>query len=424
MKKLVPALLLALAFLGMTVPARADDIGCSSGSFWSETDASNNQASPNGWTSGSMTPNQVEPVARMMMGATKRFWDRANPTLSSTGTAPHYVVTPANVSFPTAYCQGEILCFKANFASAGGDDLNWNALGARPLYKQGGSGTAPIAANDIAASSDLCVAYDSALNSGGGGWQAVSPISGSGSGNVSGPASSTASDIPKFADTSGKALSDGYTVGTGANNVLQLTSTPSIPNAVSQQLQRQVFTSSGTFTTPAGTGIATRYKFTVVGGGGGAGNSASGSVGGGGGAADTEIYEASGVASGTGITITVGAGGAVQVAGNASSVVFNGVTVTAGGGQPGVSGAANSPGGDGGTGSGGDIHIPGGAGTGGSSQAIGGTGGASFMGGGTAGKVAANFTGQGAPGSGGGGTSNGFTASPGANGVVIVEWMQ
>ena len=40
-------------------------------SSWSEVDASNNAASPNGWTSGVMLPSQVEPTARGMMGAIK-----------------------------------------------------------------------------------------------------------------------------------------------------------------------------------------------------------------------------------------------------------------------------------------------------------------------------------------------------------------
>lgn len=167
------------AWLLLTAPyqaAVAADIGVSS---WSETDNGNNATPPAGWPTG-MNPSAVEPTARAMMGALKRFWNRANAVVSTTGTAPHYVYTPANAAYPASYAQGEIYCFKANFASAGSDDLNINSLGALPVYKANGSGFAAIAAGDLQPAHMSCVAYDAALNSGGGGFQLLlGPATGS-----------------------------------------------------------------------------------------------------------------------------------------------------------------------------------------------------------------------------------------------------
>lgn len=56
--------------LALVSPALADDI-----SNWSSTDSSNNRTPPLGWPSGTMLPSQVEPTARAMMGAVRRFYD-------------------------------------------------------------------------------------------------------------------------------------------------------------------------------------------------------------------------------------------------------------------------------------------------------------------------------------------------------------
>lgn len=158
--------LAALLALAMT-PATADDI--SNGS-WSTLDASNTSTPPNGWPAG-MFPNQVEPSARAGMGGTKRWWERANPTLSTTGSAGAYVLTPSNTSYPTAYTQGEIYCGKASFNSVGGDTLNVNGLGAKKIYSISGAGLAQITANSLITGQQFCGSYDGALNSAAGGFQ-------------------------------------------------------------------------------------------------------------------------------------------------------------------------------------------------------------------------------------------------------------
>lgn len=162
-----------------------------SSSNWSETDASNDILGGPGWPGG-MNANQVEPNARGMMGAIRRIWDRLNPQQSSAGSGGAYVWTPANISYPTAYMQGEIYWFKANFTSVGGDTLNVNGLGAKPIYKTTNAGLIAIAASDMELGSMYALAYDSALNSGGGGFQLLNSSGAIPSGTIMHTAASAA----------------------------------------------------------------------------------------------------------------------------------------------------------------------------------------------------------------------------------------
>lgn len=160
---------LLAALLLLSAPVLANDI--SNGSY-STTDGSNTAAPPNGWPAG-MAPNNVEPSARANMGATARWWERANPKLATTGSAGAYVLTPSNTSYPTGYTQGEVYCGKANFASVGADTLNVNGLGAKNIYLN----LQQIAAYQIQIGEEFCAAYDGALNSSAGGFQLLFPTS-------------------------------------------------------------------------------------------------------------------------------------------------------------------------------------------------------------------------------------------------------
>lgn len=111
----------------------------------------------------------------------------------------------------------------------------------------------------------------------------------------------------------------------------------------------QVFTSSGTFTVPAG---VTKVKLTVTGGGGGGTTSGSFAYGGAGATAITYLT----VTSSSTITITVGAGGAYQTQGGSSSAVYGATTISATGGNPGGTAASVSA-------SGGDINLLGAGGS-------------------------------------------------------------
>jgi len=124
-------------------------------SSWSETDANNNVAAPNGFPEG-MPPSGVNDAARAVMGAVKRFWDRNNAALASTGSANAQVLTYAIA--PTGYATGERYTFRAGAANTGAVTLDINGLGAKDIRK--GDGTTALAAGDILAGQAVEVAYD------------------------------------------------------------------------------------------------------------------------------------------------------------------------------------------------------------------------------------------------------------------------
>lgn len=153
LRALVALLLLA------SFPLNAAELNNSGTGQWSEADTSNTSAVPDGWPVG-MAPNQVRPTAQAMMGATKRFWDRVNCTVTSTGSANAYVYTPSSTSFPTAIVAGEIFCFKANFANTGAATLAVNSLTAKNIYKQTSNGPAALSGGEIQNGQLVAVSYD------------------------------------------------------------------------------------------------------------------------------------------------------------------------------------------------------------------------------------------------------------------------
>jgi hypothetical protein len=124
---------------------------------WSETDAANNAATPNGWPEG-QPPSSVNDCARMMMGAVKRFWGRINGAYVTTGTANAYVLTPT--LGPAAYVAGERYSFRASFANTGPATLDIAGLGPKAIKKYGGTGLAALAAGDIQSGQSVTVEYD------------------------------------------------------------------------------------------------------------------------------------------------------------------------------------------------------------------------------------------------------------------------
>ena len=135
-----------------------DDINNST--VWSEVEVNNSAPMPN-------------------MAPIKRFWDRINGTVNTTGSAGAYIYTPvpATTGFPSAYIQGETYTFKANFTSVGGDTLNVNALGPKQLYKPSAGGPIVIAAGDIQGNQIVHAIYDSTLSAGAGGFHVTGGLS-------------------------------------------------------------------------------------------------------------------------------------------------------------------------------------------------------------------------------------------------------
>jgi hypothetical protein len=195
----------------------------------------------------------------------------------------------------------------------------------------------------------------------------------------------------------------------------------------------QSFTSSGTFTIPAG---VSKIKVTVVGGGGGGGNgSAPGNQnlgGGGGGAGATAMTVLSGLTPGNTLAITVGAGGAATANGTGSSVASGTQTISTVTGGGGVGGGSSGAGGSvGGTASGGALNVSGGSGgpsvtsfSTNNANGNGGSGGASTYGSGGAGAYssASGAAGLAYGSGGGGGCGNAQVGGAGAPGVVVIEY--
>lgn len=137
----------------------AVELNATTANKWSETDASNTSSPPDGAPAG-MFPSQSEGVWRGTMATVQRFWNRINGAITSTGSANAYVYTPSNTSYPTAYVQGEIYSFKANFANTGATTLNINSLGAKNIYKKGNSGVIALVGGEIQSGDMVSVSYD------------------------------------------------------------------------------------------------------------------------------------------------------------------------------------------------------------------------------------------------------------------------
>lgn len=125
-------------------------------SGWSQTDASNNTASPAGFPEG-MAPSGVNDSARAIMGALKRWHDQISPTITSGGAANVQTLTYAVA--PAAYAFGDRFSFFAGFDTNSTATLNVNGLGAKPLVNANGS---TLTGGEIRAGDVVEVAYDNA----------------------------------------------------------------------------------------------------------------------------------------------------------------------------------------------------------------------------------------------------------------------
>jgi hypothetical protein len=150
------ALLLALV---LSAPFLVHSAEISS-STWSETDASNNTASPDGFPEG-MAMSGLNNSGRQVMGAVKRMWGRLNGAYASTGSANAYVLTPTSAL--GALVTGERYSFRANFSNTGSATLNISGLGATTIQKMTASGLANLAADDIRSGQPVTVEYNGSV---------------------------------------------------------------------------------------------------------------------------------------------------------------------------------------------------------------------------------------------------------------------
>lgn len=340
-----------------------------------------------------------------------------------------------------------------------------NGLTARTITKNNGSA---LAVGEYGTGQDLLLSYDSS----GPHWDLLNLAQTAGGaiadqrllGNVSGGAalpsaltitqsldilSSTQGQIPYRGASAWGALAAG-----SAGQILQANGVGADPSwAEKPVLTSQVFTGSGTFTTPANTLPTTIFKFSAAGGGGGGAGASNSSTnaGDGGGSGGCGYALFSGFGPSQAVTISIGAGGSAGSnsggsggAGGNTTVTANAVTVmTATGGGAGIfsNSVGFTAGGAAGTFSasagasgltlvsssslqatGGGVTYSAGAGN----AAWSGFGGSNSLGSGGKSRVPSN---NGDPGNNGGGGSGGCsnssaqTGGAGGAGVVIVEWV-
>lgn len=135
-------------------------------SVWSETAASNNAATPNGWPEN-QDPNTVNDCAREDRSAHKINFnhihglDSAGALLSSGGTSTAYTVTYSTA--PATLYTGFIFGFKVHATCGASPTVNVNALGAVDIQKQSLAGLINLIAGDLITGAFAMCRYDATL---------------------------------------------------------------------------------------------------------------------------------------------------------------------------------------------------------------------------------------------------------------------
>lgn len=124
---------------------------------WSPIDASNDAAPPNGWPEG-MFPGDVNNSARAQMGGEKRWWQRSNAVLTSSGATTAFTLT-----YPVAeaaYYDGEVYVFVADRDCVAAATLNSDGLGAKAIHKFTAGAWAAVANGDWKTGQIVSVRYN------------------------------------------------------------------------------------------------------------------------------------------------------------------------------------------------------------------------------------------------------------------------
>lgn len=120
---------------------------------FSETAASNNAATPNGWPEG-QAPSTVNDCARELMGALKREWDRSGPTVTSGGSANAQTLT--YTAAVAALVRGQKYSFIAGFTNTGATTLAVSGLTATAVRLN----NAALVGGEIVVGLSYSVVYD------------------------------------------------------------------------------------------------------------------------------------------------------------------------------------------------------------------------------------------------------------------------
>ncbi|QKD01499.1 hypothetical protein [Mesorhizobium loti] len=107
-------------------------------------------------------PAYVDQTGRMMMAATKRFWNKINPIYQTIGTGDAYIVqTEVGVDQINLY---ELLCIRIDRSNVGAaPTLQFGATNPRTIVKAGPSGYIPLIAGDLFAGNSHTFWYNGAF---------------------------------------------------------------------------------------------------------------------------------------------------------------------------------------------------------------------------------------------------------------------
>src|SRR5690242_7989512 len=134
------------------------DLGSSN---YSEAAASNNAATPNGWPEG-QNPSTVNDCARENMAASKRWYNKINPVLTTGGTSTAYTLT-STTQAETAYYNGQLYSFVVNATCGASPSLNIDGLGAAAIRKFVGGTFTALNAGDVQANQLVIARYNSSV---------------------------------------------------------------------------------------------------------------------------------------------------------------------------------------------------------------------------------------------------------------------
>jgi hypothetical protein len=140
---------------------------------WSRTAATNSNADAGiGWAEG-MSPAAINNSARGMMAALAKWAYDLGGQVVTAGTSTAYTAT--TTSGLGSLAEGRMLCVEMDETNGVNPTLNVDGLGAKKVYKFGGSGAVQMAAGELQAGGRYLLQYDTSLDTAAGGWIVLNP---------------------------------------------------------------------------------------------------------------------------------------------------------------------------------------------------------------------------------------------------------